>query len=238
MLSNFNYYGFTIGLAAVLAVWLWEKHAAKLKIKFIHPNLNWLIVLLLMTIGARVWHVLTDWSLYINDWWQALAIWQGGLSILGALVGLVLALIVVAKKEGLKLLVLLDLAALSLPWAQAIGRFGNYFNGELYGWPTNLPWAIVVGGQNVHPLFLYESLLLLILAVFFELNFRVRQLKSGQYFFIYLNYYLVVRFLLDFLRVQKTMLNQWLGVNQFIILLLLIMILLMNFYKKFYVKKY
>lgn len=264
MLSNFkldfNYYGLLLGLAASLAWWWWEKKLAGLGVKWHRPNLVWAVVWLAVVVGARTWHVVTDWSLYSAEWWKAVAIWNGGLSILGALVGLVIGLVIVSKLERVRLSLLLDVAALVLPWAQALGRWGNYFNQELFGPVTTLPWGIMVGGQKVQPLFLYESLLLIGLGLTLHFwskanaNFSTSssminrdgqrnfsglgRLGSGRFFLFYLNYYLIVRFFLDFLRVQKTMFNQWLGLNQVIILVILIMMGLGLLTRKKYGKKH
>lgn len=214
-----------------------EQKSKQANLKFRWANLDWLLVLLLMIIGARAWHVLTDWQLYQTDWWGVLRIWQGGLSILGALVGMAIGVQLVTVWEKVKFWQLLDLLALALPWAQALGRWGNYFNQELYGLETNLPWAIKVNSQRVHPLFFYESALMIILGLILWRKFEPKKIGTGQYFYFYLSYYLLVRFALDFLRVQKTMFNSWLGFNQVVIGLVLLLIANLWLQKKLYGKK-
>lgn len=238
MLLSFNYYGFLVGIAAIVAIWLFEKRLFQLGIKFKKPSFNLFLILVMAVIGARLWHIFTDWQFYEHNFWQILALWQGGLSILGAIVGMGLGLFIVSKLEKISFLLLIDVLSLSLPFAQAIGRWGNYFNQELFGLPANLPWSILVNGQKVHPLFLYESVLMLALGIYLNKKFELEKASSGYYFFFYLFTYFVIRFLLDFLRVQKTMLNSWLGVNQAIILLLLTMMTVFGIYQKKYGKKY
>lgn len=238
MLSNFNYYGFLVGLATVVAIWWWEKIMLKLGVKFKKVNLDLLIILVFSVVGARVWHLLTDWHLYSSNFWQVFAIWKGGLSILGGLFGLGLGLVFVAKLEKVGYLFLLDTVALALPFAQAIGRWGNYFNQELYGLPSNLPWSILINGQKVHPIFLYESVLMLLLGLILNKKNEAKKIGTGWYFFVYLFVYLIFRFLLDYLRVQKTMFSQSLGLNQVIILLVLMIMSATWFYKLIYGKKH
>lgn len=224
MSLNINSYGFIVGLACVVAMLIIEKKTQQTGLKLRRPNLDWLVVLLLMMVGARAWHVMTDWQLYQADWWGVLRIWRGGLSILGALLGMVFGIKLITIWEKVRFWQLLDLLAVALPWAQALGRWGNYFNQELYGGQTNLPWAININGQRVHPLFFYESVLMIILGLILWGKFEPKKVGTGQYFFFYLTYYLLVRFVLDFLRVQKAMFNSWLGFNQVIIGLVLLLI--------------
>lgn len=238
MLLNFNYYGFLVGLAVIAAIWLWEKRLSQSGVILKKPNFSLFITLVLAIFGARAWHVVTDWQIYSSNWQQILEIWQGGLSILGAIVGLIIGLYFVSKLQKISLKILLDALALSLPFAQAIGRWGNYFNQELYGVSSNLPWSISVAGQKVHPIFLYESLFMLLLGIYLNKKFVVKKMGSGYYFFLYLFAYLIVRFVLDFLRVQKAMFNEWLGINQVIIFLWFVVLLAIFGYQKKYGKKY
>lgn len=238
MSLNFNYYGLLIGIATVVAIWWWEKRLALLNIRLKSSNRDLFLILFFTVCGARIWHLLTDWQLYVDDLGRIFTIWQGGLSILGALVGLMIGLFFVSKLEKINYFILLDITALTLPFAQAIGRWGNYLNQELYGLPADLPWSIMVNGQKVHPLFLYESILMLLLGLFLNMKFEKNRVGLGKYFYVYLVVYLSVRFLLDFLRVQKTMFNEMLGVNQVIILVILLVMLVVWQYKKIYGKKH
>jgi phosphatidylglycerol:prolipoprotein diacylglycerol transferase len=125
--------------------------------------------------GARLYHVLVQWAYYQKHWTEILAIWEGGLAIHGAVLAGALALWIFARRHDLSFKKLAAMLAAILPLGQAIGRWGNYFNQELYGWPTTLPWGIPIepayrsmelaGSTYFHPMFLYESLANLFLAL-------------------------------------------------------------------------
>jgi phosphatidylglycerol:prolipoprotein diacylglycerol transferase len=151
----------------------------------------------------------------------AIAIWSGGLSIFGAVIGGFLGAYIYFRRNGLAVPAWLDIAAVGLPLGQAIGRWANYINQELYGTVTTLPWGIQIDSANrvfpfestveypvsetlFHPLFLYESLWSFV-AFIVLLNLFLRQRKTmtpGNIFLIYLMQYSVIRFLLEFLRLE------------------------------------
>ena len=118
-------------------------------------------------LGARLYHVITDYELYTNQPWKAFAIWDGGLGIPGGIAAGMICGLVIARRRGLALPALLDSIAPALPLAQAIGRWGNWFNQELFGRPSTLPWSVRIdlahrpaGLENFvsfQPTFLYES---------------------------------------------------------------------------------
>ncbi|MBS1848324.1 MAG: prolipoprotein diacylglyceryl transferase [Actinobacteria bacterium] len=120
-------------------------------------------------IGARLYHVATDYNrLYVHNFWGIFKIWDGGLGIPGGILGGVLAGYLCARRRGAPVRDLLDMVAPAFPLAQAIGRFGNYFNQELYGRPTTLPWGLhidaahrlpdMIGVTTYQPTFAYEAL--------------------------------------------------------------------------------
>jgi len=151
-----------------------------------------------------------------------LAVWNGGLGIFGAVLGGLLGVYIYMRRNNLPLAAWLDVAGVTLPLAQAIGRWANYVNQELYGKATSLPWGIAIDAAHrvdpydniveyptsgatithFHPLFLYESLWNL-LAFIILLNIylrRRRTLRAGDVFLMYVAQYSLVRFLLEFLR--------------------------------------
>jgi phosphatidylglycerol:prolipoprotein diacylglycerol transferase len=183
-------------------------------------------------IGARLWHILTPapssgvtagW--YFTHPLDALAVWKGGLGIPGAVIGGAIVLFFYTRNRGLNFGEWADIAAPGLALGQAIGRWGNYFNQELYGAPTNLPWKIFIapehrlqgytGVEYYHPLFLYESLWNL--GNMFLLLWISRRyagsLKNGDIFLLYLIVYPVGRFILDFLRLDASLVAG-LNINQ------------------------
>ena len=118
-------------------------------------------------VGARVYHVVTSPQAYLDDPISALYVWQGGLGIPGGILGGFLAGWVVARRRGIAKGAFADAIAPGVAVAQAVGRLGNWFNQELFGRPTTLPWGLeidadnpdaVVGAQAYHPTFLYELL--------------------------------------------------------------------------------
>ena len=179
------------------------------------------------TIGARLSHILTPplssvevgltTQYYFSHLTDLVAFWIGGFGIPGAWIGGLLALYYFARKNELPFLELADILAPGLALAQAIGRIGNYFNQELYGLPTSLPWKIFIdpgyrlsGFEKVnffHPLFAYESLLSF--ASMFLLLWLGRRfagiIKTGDLFLTYLGFYSLIRFMLEFLRLDVSL---------------------------------
>jgi len=215
---SFNIYGLLIGIAVVVALLLIEKKGKEIGFEFKNYLFDLFVIFSLTIIFARLWHVVTDFYLYQDSLIEAFYIWNGGMSILGAILGYFVAVIVLSKIEKYEVLKLLDLIVFGLPFAQSIGRWGNYFNQELYGWETNLPWGIMINGVKHHPLFLYESLLTFLFGIYIWFFRKKSEIGRGKIFLVYLSFYSFIRFLLDFLRVEKTMISSWLGLNQLILL--------------------
>ena len=126
-------------------------------------------------IGSRLYHVATDWRSFRGRWEDVPAVWQGGLGIPGGLMAGVLVGTLVARRRGLTMAAAMDVMVPTIPLAQAIGRFGNWFNQEVFGRPTDLPWALEIDAAHrpaqyaasptFHPTFLYEGLWNVVLAV-------------------------------------------------------------------------
>lgn len=196
-------------------------------------------------IGARLYHVITDNQLYRGRWVEAFYIWQGGLGIpggiaLGALVG-----VLVVKRLGLSVPKALDAAAPAIPVAQAIGRLGNWFNQELFGKPTDLPWAVEITNPVAlrqvpeqyadetlfHPTFAYEALWNLgVVAVIIALT-RWGRLKSGRLFPVYMVGYGVGRLIMEALRIDPANTIGGLRVNTWMSLALIVSGLIWIFWK-------
>jgi len=176
-----------------------------------HVYMALLFVVPLGFIGARAYYIITQLSTG-----QPFTIIGGaGLGIFGAVIGGAIGAIIYTRWKKLNMLRWFDIAAPALILAQAIGRWGNYFNQELYGKPTTLPWAIYIAPENrlpgyasvshYHPLFFYESALDLIGCIMLLVIGRKYKdrLLDGDIFFIYLIYYSVVRFGLEWLRIDN-----------------------------------
>ena len=163
-------------------------------------------------VGARLYHLATSWDSVPDEWWGPFAIWEGGLGIWGGITGGVLAGWVVIHRAGESMFAFMDAAAPGLLLAQAIGRVGNYFNQELFGKPTDLPWALEIDPANrpegyaafatFHPTFLYELLWnLLGVAVLLWVGSRLRIRPPGL-FCLYVVWYTFGRFFLELLRID------------------------------------
>ncbi len=237
---TFHLYGLIIGLAVLAAYQISQAVATRFGMQqtvFEKISVYGLVGAL---IGARLWHVATDWHLYQGNAVEILFVWQGGLSILGAVLGLCLGVWLYFWNNGKsyrQLLTFLDAFAVGLPFGQAIGRLGNYVNQELYGEPSTLPWAVTIDTQHrlpgyeqiatYHPLFAYEMMATLaagVLLHMFVTNSSTFSTKSslnvgtGSVITLYVLYYSVVRFLLDFLRIDKAVSGLLgLGTNQLIL---------------------
>ena len=165
-------------------------------------------------LGARAYHVLTDLERFEGRWLDAFKIWQGGLGIPGGLLAGVMVGLWSARRHGLGNAYTLDIVAPALPVAQAIGRWGNWWNQELFGRPTDLPWGLRIdpahrpdGYEDVgtyHPTFLYESLWNLALAGFVVwLERRTRgRLRPGSLFAVYVAGYGMGRLWVESLRID------------------------------------
>jgi len=208
---NIHWYGLLIALAIFLGLILIIKIAPKYK-----PHLQNIIfnIIIFGFIGARIYYIFNELPHYLANPLEVFKIWEGGLGIYGAVVGGGLALFLYARNQKLSFLFLTDLIAPVLILGQALGRWGNYFNQEIFGKPTNLPWGIPIDVANrplkflnfqyFHPCFLYESILSLFIFVFLFLLLKSQIKKtvpcSGMVFAWYLILYALVRFSLEFLR--------------------------------------
>lgn len=226
------WYGVILMSGAMAGAWL---AAREVKRRGGDPEVVWdLLVYLIIggVIGARLWHVFTPppssieqgitTSYYLTHPIDLVNLRKGGLGIPGAVIGGMIALYYYTRKYKMNFAKWTDIAAPSVALGQAIGRFGNYFNQEVYGAPTDLPWKIYiepayrVSGfkqyDYFHPLFLYEALWNLanmFLLIWLSRRFA-DQLKPGDVFLAYLIVYPVGRFLLDFLRLDAAQLG---GIN-------------------------
>ena len=179
-------------------------------------------------IGARLYHVATDIEKFRGEWGKVVEIWQGGLGIPGGLIlGTVVGLYV-THRRGISMAVAATCAAPAVPLAQAIGRWGNYFNQELYGRPTSLPWGLEIDadhleagyavGTTFHPTFLYESLWCLGLCVVLLWIDRRFRPAPGQLMPMYFIGYGIGRFWIEGMRIDQAdhvgglRFNQWVAV--------------------------
>lgn len=249
------YYGIIIMSGALFAAYLATREAKwrGYDPEIVWDLFTW--VIFAGIIGARIWHIFTPppSSLIIDPTTGELAnpyfagnsihlldildFRRGGLGIPGAVIGGAVAMLWYTRKNKLPFGVFADIVAPCLALGQSIGRWGNFINQELYGLPTNLPWRIyidpghrIAGYQDVeyfHPLFLYESIWNLAnMALLLWLGRRFpEKLKSGDLFLVYLIVYPVGRFLLEFLRLDASMLAG-INANQTFMIMVIVVALL------------
>ena len=227
-----NAYGAMIALGVVAAVWLsgrrLEKRGAGTR-EDMSTIALWAVPA--GVIGGRIYHVITDWELFHDHPERIFQIWKGGLGIWGGIFLGVVVGIWVGRRRGIATAVLLTCVAPALPLAQSIGRWGNWFNQELFGRPTTLPWALEVSdfrtkqagypvGTLFHPTFLYESLACLALCgILLLLDKSVK--RPGYLFLYYTAGYALFRFFIEGLRIDPAhsagglRLNQWVSLVVF-----------------------
>jgi prolipoprotein diacylglyceryl transferase len=183
-------------------------------------------------VGARAYHVATSWDEVPSEWWGVFAVWRGGLGVWGGIALGVVAGAVVVKRSGERVLPFLDAAAPGLLLAQAIGRLGNWWNQELYGKPTDLPWGLEIDvshrpadfldSETFHPTFLYELLYNGIGVVLLLLLDRRFSFRPPSLFALYVAYYSFGRFFEELLRVDPAhefgglRLNAWVSIAFFV----------------------
>jgi prolipoprotein diacylglyceryl transferase len=164
-------------------------------------------------VGARLYHVVTDWSAFSGHLGDIPRIQQGGLGIYGAILGGAIGAAIGARSAGVPLLVILDCTAPGTALAQALGRFGNYANQELFGGPTDLPWGLEIdpahrpaqyaNDPTFHPTFLYESIWnLIVMVVLLRVARHWRRYPPGYILALYLALYSLGRFFVEGLRVD------------------------------------
>ncbi len=177
-------------------------------------------------VGARIYHVLTHWEDYFGPGrnpWSALFIWEGGIAMFGSLIGGALGAWLAARKMGARLPAFADALAPGLIIAQAIGRLGNWFNQELFGGPTTLPWGLEIdvahrpdrylAVETFHPTFLYEALWNLALMTLLILTDRKRVLRPGSLFWVYVGGYFTGRLWVEAMRIDPASLIWGVRVN-------------------------
>lgn len=222
-------YAFAIIIGIVVAVWIGNRrYIARGGVPGTITDLAvWAVPFGI--VGGRLYHVITDHQLYFgpggSGFSGAIKIWDGGLGIWGAIALGTLGAWIGAKRKGIALLPVADAIAPGVAVAQAIGRLGNYFNQELFGSPTNLPWSLEIDAAHrpagygefttFHPTFLYEALWMLGVALILVWADKRYNLGHGRVFALYIVLYCVGRFWIEALRIDSAhhilglRLNDW-----------------------------
>ncbi len=214
-----HYHGLLIALGIAVGTWLTGRELARKGYDGSLAFGSLFFVIPLGFLGARFYHVATEYHRYTkNPFPKVLEGWDGGLGIYGAVAGGFLGVLLFSWLRGISPLAFADAAAPGLVLAQAIGRWGNYFNQELFGRPSELPWAIQIAPLNrptefadaeaFHPTFLYESIwdVLVCLALLWIARRFADRLRDGDIFVLYVSLYSVGRFFVETLRIDPAFL--------------------------------
>jgi phosphatidylglycerol---prolipoprotein diacylglyceryl transferase len=214
-----SYHGLLIALGIAVGTWLTGVELARRGYDGALALGSLFFVVPLGVVGGRLYHVATEYHRYTrNPFPKVLETYDGGLGIYGAVAGGFLGLLLFSWYRGINALTFADAAAPGLALGQAIGRWGNYFNQELFGQPSDLPWAISIEPLNrptqfadatsFHPTFLYEALwdVLVCLVLLWVARRFSERLKAGDILMLYVSLYSVGRFLIETLRVDEAFL--------------------------------
>ena len=210
-----HFYGILIGLGVVVAAIVTQRRYERFggDGSILDRVILWTVVI--GFIGARIAYVSTHTARFQGRWYAVFFIWEGGLALYGGLTAGALAAAYMMRKLDGDFVMFTDAIAVGLPLAQAIGRFGNYFNQELFGTPSTLPWAVEIDPahrpaeyaefETFHPTFLYEAMWNLFVTVPIILYLERRgTLAKGASFPVYMIVYGTVRFLTELLRTDTT----------------------------------
>jgi phosphatidylglycerol:prolipoprotein diacylglycerol transferase len=232
-----RYYGIILMSGALLIAWTAEVLARRRKLD---PEIVWdmfLWVVIGAVVGARIWHILTppasmvavgmDTGYYLTHPFDAVNLTKGGLGLPGGIIGGAFAMWLYVRRNKLSMAVWGDIAVTWIAIGHAFGRLGNWVNHEVYGAPTNLPWGIYIPPEyrlqefadvdRYHPLFLYEALLNVVnFVILIVLGQKyAHKLKDGDLIFVYFLNYGVIRFFLEFVRLDTSPLaGTTINVNQ------------------------
>lgn len=257
---NIYWYSFLIFLGLIIGYFLVIKLSARQQIKKeLLPDLFFYLIIFGF-IGARLYHVFSELPYYLNNPLEIFAVWHGGLGIFGGVVAGLFVLLYFARQHQINFWKLTDCLAPALILGQTIGRWGNYFNQEVFGLPTNVPWGIPISfssrpeqflsNQYFHPTFLYESiwnLLVFIILIFVFLkiyNFNKKKQREeikeknkknfyfGKVFALYLILYSWGRFFVEFLRLDHQPVIFHLRLGQIFSLIALIIGIIIFFRKR------
>jgi prolipoprotein diacylglyceryl transferase len=228
-----HFYGLMLLVSIAAAVWLTG-------VRYVRRGGNWDLIfqiavwgVLAGVVGARLYHDATSWNevRQIHHWWAPLAVWKGGLGVYGGILFGVLAGAIVVRRAGESIAKMLEIVAPALLLAQGIGRWGNWWNQELFGKPTSLPWGLKIDFVNrppgyqsfttFQPTFLYEFLLALIGVGLLLLLERRYRFHPPALFALYVAYYSLVRFFIELIRIDPAhhiaglRLNAWVSIFLF-----------------------
>lgn len=213
-----HYYGLIMFIAILSGMFVMSKIAKKYYPEISTDTLLDILPVLILSsiLGARIYYVIVDFAYYSRHLPEIIAVWNGGLSIHGALIGGIIAGVFLTKHYKISFLKYSDVFSYALLIGQAIGRFGNYFNCEAFGTPTNLPWKLFIPYSHrpfdyrtyeyFHPTFLYESIWnIFVFLILFLFVRKIPKIPDGTIFFSYLILYSTGRFFIEYLRIDSVL---------------------------------
>ncbi len=223
-----HFYALCILAGIVVALWLTSKRLSR---RGVNPDVVWDIGMWCVPFGiagGRIYHVLSHWPDYFGpgkDIAHAFYIWEGGLAIMGAITLGAVGAWIGCRRAGVRMTAFMDAAAPGILIAQAMGRWGNWFNQELFGGPTTLPWGLEISPANpnfpanlpsdtlFHPTFLYEMIWNLCGALFILWLDRRLRLRGGSAFWLYVMVYNTGRYAIEHMRTDPAVELTFFGVT-------------------------
>ena len=225
-------YGITLLVAIAACVWLTG-------VRWVRRGGDWDLVFRVAVwgvaagiVGARAYHVVTSWDEVPDEWWGPFAVWEGGLGVWGGIALGVIVGAIVVHRSGASVREFMDAVAPGLLLAQAIGRIGNWWNQELFGKPTDRPWALEIDPEHriagyethatFHPTFLYELIYDSVMVVVLLLIDRRFRIRLPWLFALYVSFYTFGRFFEELLRIDPAhefaglRLNAWVSLVLFV----------------------
>lgn len=210
-----RWYGVILAVALLSGVLLAQRLGKRVGVKPDRVTDLALVATVAAILGARLVHVLNDWSYYGAHPREIFQVWNGGLAFHGVLLGGLLALWLYSRRQKLSVFLMLDIVFPALALGQIIGRWGNWVNQELYGRPTQAPWALAIAPehrvagyeafQTFHPLFLYESIGNALILLLLLILWRRPATRTGDVAAVYLLLSPALRYSLDYLRLHQPM---------------------------------
>ena len=230
------WYGVLIATGMLIGIALAIREAKRVGISEDDVLNTAIIAIPVAIICARLYYVIFSWDYYSQNPGEIFNIRGGGLAIHGGLIGGILTGFIYAKVKKLDFFKTADAVMVGMPLAQAIGRWGNFINGEAHGGPTSLPWGIMVDGVKVHPTFLYESIWDFGIFLFIMFYMRKKKTYEGEVIVSYITLYSIGRFFIEGLRTDSLMFGP-IRMAQFISLVGVVGGLILHFYLKNRAKK-
>lgn len=232
------WYGIIIAIGLLIGLFVMIKLAIKKQVSVSHIYNLFFYCVIFCLIGARIGHVIGEWNYYKDHLGDIYKIWDGGLAAFGAIFAGILTAYIYCKVKKISIWNITDVSLPGIILSQAIGRWGNYSNQEIFGKPTDSAWGIPIelsrrplGYENFnffHPLFLYESLLDLIVFIILIFYLNSKKARKGITTLLYFLLYSIIRLFLEFLKINAVSLG-FLTVVQWISLLVILAVIILFF---------